>query len=182
MFSDVCSGDTCFRQESEGEDQRIVWTYNAPLTDSSSSHASTSSNGSPHRSGSPASPTSVSSSVMSSSNSSDSDKGRLNVHPGVAAGGTGQAGDLSQSEAVSNISSPDFQEEDSEIIARDLVMEVSDPSDSDSTLLVSETNKSRRNNNHNNNNGAISAKDGDHRIVIQARHLSLIYIYIYINL
>ncbi|XP_014277707.1 PH and SEC7 domain-containing protein isoform X1 [Halyomorpha halys] len=146
------------RQESEGEDQRIVWTYNAPLSDSSSSQTTSSSdNASPRRSGSPASPTSVSSSVMSS-NSSDSDKARL--APTTTAAPTG--GDLSQSEAVSNISSPDFQEEDSEIIARDLVMEVSDPSDSDSTLLVSETNKSRRNN-------GISAKDGDHRIVIQVK-------------
>jgi PH/SEC7 domain-containing protein len=144
------------RPDSELEDQRIVWTYNAPLTDSSNSHTS-SDNASPHRSLSPASPTSVSSSVMSS-NSSDSDKRphepRLNPIPASA--------DLSQSEAVSNISSPDFQEEDSEIITRDLVMEVSDPSDSDSTLLVSETNKVRCNT-HN----GIKDIQGEHRIVIQ---------------
>uniref|UniRef100_A0A146M505 PH and SEC7 domain-containing protein 4 n=1 Tax=Lygus hesperus TaxID=30085 RepID=A0A146M505_LYGHE len=134
------------RQDSENEDQRIVWTYNAPNSDSSSTRTTSSSNNiSPARPDSPASPTSVSSSVMSSSSSSGGELGdkvrltpmteekRLNPLP------TG--GDLSQSEAISNISSPDFQEEDSEIIGKDLVMEVSDPSDSDSTLLVSDHTK-----------------------------------------
>ncbi|XP_073978882.1 exchange factor for Arf 6 isoform X2 [Rhodnius prolixus] len=153
------------RQETETEDQRIVWTYNAPpLTDSSTEHTTSS----PHRSGSPASPTSVSSSVMSSSTSSDSDKrgvggsidaGRL--MPGLCSTQTNNNNtDLSQSEAVSNISSPDFIEEDSEIIAKDLVMEVSDPSDSDSTLLVSETTRRKR---------AGSDGAGEHRIVIQVK-------------
>ncbi|CAB0003020.1 unnamed protein product, partial [Nesidiocoris tenuis] len=145
------------RQDSETEDQRIVWTYNAPNSESSSSSRTTPSSSSndhvsPPRPDSPASPTSVSSSVMTSSSSSGSSSGvcvgldladrhrhtpanhdekRLNPLPT----------DLSQSEAISNISSPDFQEEDSEIIAKDLVMEVSDPSDSDSTLLVSDHTK-----------------------------------------
>uniref|UniRef100_T1HF04 Uncharacterized protein n=1 Tax=Rhodnius prolixus TaxID=13249 RepID=T1HF04_RHOPR len=197
------------RQETETEDQRIVWTYNAPpLTDSSTEHTTSSphstnflyectSNIMPPRgniihnrwsmflgkpkktdelfsddlkdsvedlwSGSPASPTSVSSSVMSSSTSSDSDKrgvggsidaGRL--MPGLCSTQTNNNNtDLSQSEAVSNISSPDFIEEDSEIIAKDLVMEVSDPSDSDSTLLVSETTRRKR---------AGSDGAGEHRI------------------
>uniref|UniRef100_A0A023F2W0 Putative guanine nucleotide exchange factor efa6 n=2 Tax=Triatoma infestans TaxID=30076 RepID=A0A023F2W0_TRIIF len=154
------------RQETETEDQRIVWTYNAPpLTDSSTEHTTSS----PHRSGSPASPTSVSSSVMSSSTSSDSDKrgiggtvdaGRL--MPGLCSTQTNNNNtDLSQSEAVSNISSPDFIEEDSEIIAKDLVMEVSDPSDSDSTLLVSETTKRKR--------AGSDGGAGEHRIVIQVK-------------
>jgi len=48
-------------------------------------------------------------------------------------------GDLSQSEAISNISSPDFQEEETlDILSTRDLMEVSDPSDSDSTLLVSD--------------------------------------------
>ncbi|KAL1139695.1 hypothetical protein AAG570_006673 [Ranatra chinensis] len=140
------------RPDSEAEDQRIVWTYNAPLTDSSDSRSPSSVD----RSVSPASPTSVSSSVMSSSNSSDSSGDR----PHRESDG--------RSEAVSNISSPDFQEEDSEIIARDLVMEVSDPSDSDSTLLVSETNQPRCNNN---SSSSAHNKDaqGEHRIVIQVK-------------
>ncbi|KAK9506294.1 hypothetical protein O3M35_008254 [Rhynocoris fuscipes] len=151
------------RQETETEDQRIVWTYNAPpLTDSSTEHTTSS----PHRSGSPASPTSVSSSVMSSSTSSDSDKRGVGANadsgrlmPGFCSSYTNNNNtDLSQSEAVSNISSPDFIEEDSEIITKDLVMEVSDPSDSDSTLLVSETTRRKRAN----SDGA-----GEHRIVIQ---------------
>ncbi|XP_014261905.1 exchange factor for Arf-6 isoform X2 [Cimex lectularius] len=171
------------RQDSENEDQRIVWTYNAPSSSNSSSRTTTSSNNvSPHRSGSPASPTSVSSSVMSSSSSSSgcSDK-KLNADdrkpdslPAIP------QGDLSQSEAISNISSPDFIEEDSEIIARDFVMEVSDPSDSDSTLLVSETTKGSRqhriviqvkgpekgctNNNNNNNNNSRSNSPRQRRL------------------
>ncbi|XP_046667484.1 PH and SEC7 domain-containing protein isoform X3 [Homalodisca vitripennis] len=160
------------RPDSEAEDQRVVWTYNAPMTDSSTptSGTTTSENPSPHRSLSPQSPTSVSSSVMSS-DSGDRKPPNTNLAPT----------DLSQSEAISNISSPDFQEEDVEILnARDLVMEVSDPSDSDSTLLLSETTaKVRRtsathNGHHMNNSVQPSNKNdqsmqGDHRIVIQVK-------------
>ncbi|XP_050483030.1 PH and SEC7 domain-containing protein isoform X14 [Bombus huntii] len=48
-------------------------------------------------------------------------------------------GDLSQSEAISNMSSPDYNDEETMDIlsARDIMM-VSDPSDSDSTILASE--------------------------------------------
>lgn len=161
------------RPDSESEDQRIVWTYNAPLMDNSSSNSGTttttttsSDNISPHRSLSPASPTSVSSSVMSS----DSDRKPIStIQPLVT------TTDLSQSEAISNISSPDFQDEDVEILnARDLVMEVSDPSDSDSTLLLSETTAKvrRTNGTHNGHPMSIPNKTdsnsaGDHRIVIQ---------------
>ncbi|XP_075215974.1 exchange factor for Arf 6 isoform X3 [Lycorma delicatula] len=160
------------RPDSEGEDQRVIWTYNTPHTDSSSSRTATSvssENISPHHSLSPASPTSVSSSVMST-DSTHSDQKPANSHLGPT--------DLSQSEAISNISSPDFQEENCEILnARDLVMEVSDPSDSDSTLLLSETTaKVRRttNGNHNSNNiQSMSKSDktsqNDYRIVIQVK-------------
>jgi PH/SEC7 domain-containing protein len=154
------------RPDSEAEDQRVVWTYNAPATDSSTPTSGTAT--SPHRSLSPQSPTSVSSSVMSS-DSGERKPINTNLAPT----------DLSQSEAISNISSPDFQDEDVEILnARDLVMEVSDPSDSDSTLLLSETTaKVRRtstshNGHHMNNSIHTSSKNdqnthGDHRIVIQ---------------
>jgi PH/SEC7 domain-containing protein len=122
---------------------------------------------------------------------------------GAASGPTGDStlylqqpnGDLSQSEAISNISSPDFQEEETLDIlnTRDL-MEVSDPSDSDSTLLVSDrtpavtamnNNNPQQlhhiNNNKNQNHSPVSA-DGahlhsnvvgqgsaEHRIVIQVK-------------
>lgn len=47
--------------------------------------------------------------------------------------------DSSQMEVLSNISSPDYQEETSDLLnSNDMGMEVTDPSDSDSTLLVSE--------------------------------------------
>lgn len=49
-------------------------------------------------------------------------------------------GDHSVSEAVSNISSPDYQDEDNLLSSKDMAaMAISDPSDSDSTILVSDT-------------------------------------------
>ncbi|CAD1475438.1 unnamed protein product, partial [Heterotrigona itama] len=155
--------------------ERIVWTYNAPVSSpsasertsccqngsssqSTSSSSSSSTEGtSPQRSLSPTSPTSVSSSVMSSNS------GSRRFPPPVATGATAAAalgpsgdgttttttssasglhptnGDLSQSEAISNMSSPDYNDEETMDIlsARDIMM-VSDPSDSDSTILASE--------------------------------------------
>lgn len=64
-------------------------------------------------------------------------------------------GDYSVSEAVSNISSPDYRDDDDSVGIRDLVMEISDHSDSDSTLLVSEPRQ--------------RALESDHRIVIQVK-------------
>lgn len=61
------------------------------------------------------------------------------------------------SEAISNISSPDYHDDDS-VGIRDCVMEISDHSDSDSTLLVSEPRQRHG-----------SVVDGDHRIVIQVK-------------
>lgn len=92
--------------------------------------------------------------------------------------------DVSASEAISNISSPDYQEEITMDIlnARDLLMEISDPSDSDSTLLVSDPSQNRTNNSDKN-----SARNGkgknkfngkpnchvvdteDHKIIIQVK-------------
>lgn len=61
------------------------------------------------------------------------------------------------SEAISNISSPDYHDDDSMGI-RDCIMEISDPSDSDSTLLVSEPYQRHH-----------RGSDNDHRIVIQVK-------------
>ena len=150
--------------------ERIVWTYNAPVSSpsasertsccqngsSSQSTASSSSSTegtSPQRSLSPTSPTSVSSSVMSSN--SGSRRFPPPVPTGASAAALGPSGDgtttssasglhptngdLSQSEAISNMSSPDYNDEETMDIlsARDIMM-VSDPSDSDSTILASE--------------------------------------------
>jgi len=57
-------------------------------------------------------------------------------------GGIGGGGnnDQSVSEAISNISSPDYQDDDNLLSSRDILggMVLSDPSDSDSTILVSD--------------------------------------------
>ncbi|XP_016983056.1 PH and SEC7 domain-containing protein isoform X1 [Drosophila rhopaloa] len=147
----------------------------------SNSHSSSISSSPQHSAvGSPASPTSVSSSVMSSSGS----KGALGLGsssngpmaamqqqqqreqggqvaqppsgipgllscpgggPGNNGGGGGVGGgggnnDQSVSEAISNISSPDYQDDDNLLSSRDILggMVLSDPSDSDSTILVSD--------------------------------------------
>lgn len=195
--------------------ERIVWTYNAPVSSpsasertsccqngsssqSSSSSRSSTEGTSPQRSLSPASPTSVSSSVMSSNSGSRrfplpaTAASGLPLGPGGDATGTTSAsasvsaptlggnvsgsaggsfhptnGDLSQSEAISNMSSPDYNDEETMDIlsARDIMM-VSDPSDSDSTILASEPPQRRlKSNNYNTNN-----QDGsEHRIVIQVK-------------
>lgn len=72
--------------------------------------------------------------------------------------------EFSVSEAVSNISSPDYHDEDS-VGIRDCVMEISDHSDSDSTLLVSEP-RQRHVRVHGN---STSGDNSEHRIVIQVR-------------
>lgn len=161
------------RPESAGctsDSDRIVWTYNAPISDhhkfahtlsngSSSSHSNISpTSSSPLHSGSPASPTSVSSSVMSSQS------GSRRIPFSLPNGPTGQhTGDYSVSEAVSNISSPDYHDDDS-VGIRDCVMEISDHSDSDSTLLVSEP-RQRYVRVHGNS----TSSESDHRIVIQVK-------------
>lgn len=138
-----------------------MWTYNAPSTGhkfihtlsngSSSSHTSPTSS-SPLHSGSPASPTSVSSSVMSSQSGSRRLPYNLPGSVSQPPTTTTTNGDYSVSEAISNISSPDYHDDDSMGI-RDCVMEISDHSDSDSTLLVSEPRQ----------------RPSDHRIVIQVK-------------
>lgn len=149
------------------------------------SHSSSMSS-SPQRSASdsPASPTSVSSSVMSSSGGSkgandhthngysnsgfDGGRGGSGTHsnlqslscPNGSGPGGGGGMDQSVSEAVSNISSPDYQDEHDLLSTRDLAaMAISDPSDSDSTILVSETTHRVHDRD----------RDRDHKIVIQVK-------------
>nr|XP_023022688.1 PH and SEC7 domain-containing protein 4 [Leptinotarsa decemlineata] len=165
------------RPDSSGctsDSDRIVWTYNAPISDhhkfihtlsngSSSSHSNISpTSSSPIHSGSPASPTSVSSSVMSSQSGSRRVPFSLTNGPG------GQPfGEFSMSEAVSNISSPDYRDDDS-VGIRDCVMEISDHSDSDSTLLVSEP-KQRHVRVHGSSTTNANSENSDYRIVIQVK-------------
>lgn len=66
------------------------------------------------------------------------------------------AGDHSVSEAVSNISSPDYQDDDNLLSSRDLVnIALSDPSDSDSTILVSDA--------------VLRKNEEPHKVVIQVK-------------
>lgn len=167
-----------------GGQDRIVWTYNAPIKPGQQqqqhhhhmySHSSSMSS-SPQHTDTPVSPTSVSSSVMSSNSSSKSlgsanyvaqqsgqaqhgqqQQQQLQQHnQGNQNLGTSRSGgthnamtdsgnmttcpDLSMSEAVSNISSPDYQDDNLLLSSRDMAggMAVSDPSDSDSTLMMSD--------------------------------------------
>ncbi|XP_055593560.1 PH and SEC7 domain-containing protein isoform X2 [Uranotaenia lowii] len=206
-------------EESQGSDHdRIVWTYNAPVSQANGgqppttgtgiitspiSHSSSMSS-SPQRSASdsPASPTSVSSSVMSSSGSKGANDHTHNGYSnsgfeggrgggthsnlqslscqngGGPGGGGGEGGggggtstlDQSVSEAVSNISSPDYQDEHDLLSTRDLAaMAISDPSDSDSTILVSETTHRVHDRD----------RDRDHKIVIQVKgmHQQLLHLH-----
>ncbi|KAI5702953.1 hypothetical protein M8J75_006036 [Diaphorina citri] len=167
-----------------------------PESDSRSNPTSSSLNNSLS---SPTSPTSVSSSVMSSSNStsapnssterkrafedsSQTQQQPVTQHPGLTQQqpvkqhpGLVQQESLSQSEGISNISSPDFAEGDDTggiLSPRDLLMQVSDPSDSDSTLLVCEP-KVRRT--HPSNGSHVISPvtsqhpPSDHRLVIQVK-------------
>lgn len=84
---------------------------------------------------------------------------------------------MSLSEAVSNISSPDYQDQDDMFeTGRECPrMELSDPSDSDSTILVSEPchKRAKSNSTYSNEHGSDRTLNGDHnndyRIVIQVK-------------
>ncbi|XP_055315600.1 PH and SEC7 domain-containing protein isoform X2 [Sitodiplosis mosellana] len=129
--------------QSSSDRERIVWTYNAPVvtttttTTNNSQSFSSSISSSPQHTDTPASPTSVSSSIMSSNS------GSKDAQPSV---GTTQnlicpinCADLSVSEAVSNISSPDYQDDENLMSTKDMCgIGISDLSDSDSTILVSD--------------------------------------------
>lgn len=86
-------------------------------------------------------------------------------------------GDMSLSEAVSNISSPDYQDQDDMFdTGRECPrMELSDPSDSDSTILVSEPchKRAKSNSSYSNDQDSDVTLNGEHnkdyRIVIQVK-------------
>ncbi|XP_070491117.1 PH and SEC7 domain-containing protein isoform X2 [Chironomus tepperi] len=143
--------------QNSNRDLRVVWTYNAPIAQNSTNiHGSNNTQGitsptshsssistSPQHTDSPASPTSVSSSVMSSSGSKGNGLGNLCGQNIMFLSGGDQS--HSVSEAISNISSPDYQDEHDLLSTRDLsaAMAISDPSDSDSTLIVDQVRKEK---------------------------------------
>ncbi|KAI8424107.1 LOW QUALITY PROTEIN: hypothetical protein MSG28_002714 [Choristoneura fumiferana] len=170
------------RSESDAERDRIVWTYNAPVSCASershcngsgaTSNSTSISDGISQRSSSPASPTSVSSSVMSS-RATPPHRAPL---PSAAHHHRHLNGDMSLSEAVSNISSPDYQDQDDMFeTGRECPrMELSDPSDSDSTILVSEPchKRAKSNSSYSNDHGSdvtLNGDNNDYRIVIQVK-------------
>ncbi|CAG9559843.1 unnamed protein product [Danaus chrysippus] len=156
------------RSDSDERD-RIVWTYNAPVSQCNGSAATSNStsisDGMSQRSSSPLSPTSASWSALSPPHRAPPlPRAPLN-------------GDMSLSEAVSNISSPDFQDQDDMFeTGRECPrMELSDPSDSDSTILVSEPchKRAKSNSTYSTEHGSDVTLNGDHskeyRIVIQVK-------------
>nr|XP_031844833.1 PH and SEC7 domain-containing protein 1 isoform X8 [Nomia melanderi] len=80
-------------------------------------------------------------------------------------------GDLSQSEAISNMSSPDYNDEETMDILSARDMMVSDPSDSDSTILASEPPQRRLKTSASTPTGYPAGQDAtsEHRIVIQVK-------------
>ncbi|XP_037296519.1 PH and SEC7 domain-containing protein isoform X2 [Manduca sexta] len=169
------------RSDSDPERDRIVWTYNAPVSCASerahcngsgaTSNSTSISDGMSQRSSSPASPTSASSSGMSSRGTPPQ-----RAHHHAAHAHHKLNGDMSLSEAVSNISSPDYQDQDDMFeTGRECPrMELSDPSDSDSTILVSEPchKRAKSNSTYSNEHGSDVTLNGDnneHRIVIQVK-------------
>lgn len=134
----------------ENEDKRVLWTYNAGhIPDETSVSCNY-----PQK-GSPTSPTSISSSLISSpSDRRCPAKGinRGNSHPTTS--------------SHSNISSPDFQDTaDSDFLINSRELEVTDPSDSDSTILENDSKTRKR---------SVEGQytydtHTDHRIVIQVK-------------
>ncbi|XP_045534799.1 PH and SEC7 domain-containing protein isoform X2 [Papilio machaon] len=174
------------RSDSDLERDRIVWTYNAPVSCSSertqcngsgaTSNSTSISDGISQRSSSPASPTSVSSSVMSSRATPPHRAHLLSTSQHSQHSHRPINGDMSLSEAVSNISSPDYQDQDDMFdTGRDCPrMELSDPSDSDSTILVSEPCHKRAKSNSSYSNDpdsdvTLNGEHKDYRIVIQVK-------------
>ncbi|XP_013138934.1 PREDICTED: PH and SEC7 domain-containing protein 1 isoform X5 [Papilio polytes] len=172
------------RSDSDLERDRIVWTYNAPVSCASerthcngsgaTSNSTSISDGISQRSSSPASPTSVSSSVMSSRATPPHRTHLLSTSQHSQHSHRPINGDMSLSEAVSNISSPDYQDQDDMFeTGRDCPrMELSDPSDSDSTILVSEPCHKRAKSNSSyspDSDVTLNGEHKDYRIVIQVK-------------
>ncbi|XP_045494578.1 PH and SEC7 domain-containing protein isoform X4 [Colias croceus] len=159
------------RSESDERD-RIVWTYNAPVSQcngSATSNSTSISDGMSQRSSSPASPTSASWSAVSPRATPPHRHLAPHHHRTLN-------GDMSLSEAVSNISSPDFQDQDDMFeTGRECPrMELSDPSDSDSTILVSEPchKRAKSNSTFSDHSSDVTLNGGeqkDYRIVIQVK-------------
>lgn len=134
--------------QNSSDRDRIVWTYNAPVVTTATTTATSSSynnshsfsssiSSSPQHTDTPASPTSVSSSIMSSNSGSKAEQPSAGVMQNLICPGNGT--DLSASEAVSNISSPDYQDDENLMSTKDMCgIGISDLSDSDSTILVSD--------------------------------------------
>lgn len=153
------------RSDSDPERDRIVWTYNAPVSSSTERGSGTStspslSEGTPSASPSP------------TSASSATPPPRLPAHHHHRP----LNGDMSLSEAVSNISSPDYQDQDDMFeTGRECPrMELSDPSDSDSTILVSEPchKRAKSNSTYSTEHGSdvtLNGDNNDYRIVIQVK-------------
>ncbi|CAB0045125.1 unnamed protein product [Trichogramma brassicae] len=162
-----------------------------------SSSSSSTEASSPQRSLSPASPTSVSSSVMSSNSGSrrfpvpgnattthqnqtqqqpqqQQQQQQQQLHHSSSAPKQQVNGELSQSEVISNMSSPDYNDEETMDIlsARDNMM-VSDPSDSDSTILASEPPQRRvskqQKKQHSASTTEQTSNEQQHRIIIQVK-------------
>ncbi|XP_045766060.1 PH and SEC7 domain-containing protein isoform X5 [Maniola jurtina] len=158
------------RSDSDERDScgtRIVWTYNAPVSQCNGSAATSNStsisDGMSQRSSSPLSPTSASWSALSPHRPALAPHHHRTLN-----------GDMSLSEAVSNISSPDFQDQDDMFdTGRECPrMELSDPSDSDSTILVSEPchKRAKSNSSYSEHGSDVTLNgDKDYRIVIQVK-------------
>lgn len=127
---------------SSSDRERIVWTYNAPIvttttTTNNTQSFSSSISSSPQHTDTPASPTSVSSSIMSSNSGSKDAHASIGQTQNLIC--PANCTDLSASEAVSNISSPDYQDDENLLSTKDMCgIGISDLSDSDSTILVSD--------------------------------------------
>jgi len=130
----------------EIEDKRVLWTFNAGhITDDSSTSCN-----SLQKVISPTSPTSL---MLSPSDRRRPAKGsyRANSHP---------------TSSHSNISSPDFQDTaDSDLLINPRELELTDPSDSDSTILASEPKIRKRSA----EGQYMFDTHTDHRIVIQVK-------------
>ncbi|KAJ0178939.1 hypothetical protein K1T71_005714 [Dendrolimus kikuchii] len=170
---------------SDSQRDRIVWTYNAPVScasertacnGSATSNSTSISDGISQRSSSPMSPTSGSSCGLTPSPRATPPLRHLLPTSATAHHHHHKLnGDMSLSEAVSNISSPDYQDQDDMFeTGRECPrMELSDPSDSDSTILVSEPchKRVKSNSTYSNEHGSDVTLNGDsdHRIVIQVK-------------
>lgn len=155
VILDTRGDDSEGNTQSTSDRERIVWTYNAPVVTTTNSSTinsfSSSISSSPQHTDTPASPTSVSSSIMSSNSGSKDVSGQMSIACGshtqqqqyqqqqqnLICPTNNNCTDQSVSEAVSNISSPDYQDDENLMSTKDMCgIGISDLSDSDSTILA----------------------------------------------